>query len=423
MSASFRPSIFCLFLLILLLAMPAQAQRRTDFELGQVVLSRNCPLPDGPDLTLKSPEAILKSVENPDCPHFNTVQLIQASVTNLSSEVQAVGVEVVVKLDGEQKRKKSLRKQVMIPPFDLMRLLHDIKLDEVGVYRISVRVWTDKFRQVLVETKPGDERRFYIASEQDISLARDALGTSTGGGIMRKLEFEPPDLRWESAQVIPKHILRGETMRLRLNLLNVGGDIIRNVRSKVEIFNTRQPRRRTVVATPVTPVMAPGEVVTYELEYVLPEDQLLGTYQISATADPDNVLKEVKENNNEIKSDDLKLSDIKLLLPPEDFMFEENGLFLFQWDSLAYGEFKIQVGVDKKFEDAGAYFDLPQGDRWIADKELVPLSGELPGMAMGLMESCEHNKQHRRVVGRQARGRQAISEVRSFTIKPAKPEG
>jgi len=423
MSASFRPSIFCLFLLILLLAMPVQAQRRTDFELGQVVLSRNCPLPDGPDLTLKSPEAILKSVENPDCPHFNTVQLIQASVTNLSSEVQAVGVEVVVKLDGEQKRKKSLRKQVMIPPFDLMRLLHDIKLDEVGVYRISVRVWTDKFRQVLVETKPGDERRFYIASEQDISLARDALGTSTGGGIMRKLEFEPPDLRWESAQVIPKHILRGETMRLRLNLLNVGGDIIRDVRSKVEIFNTRQPRRRTVVATPVTPVMAPGEVVTYELEYVLPEDQLLGTYQISATADPDNVLKEVKENNNEIKSDDLKLSDIKLLLPPEDFMFEENGLFLFQWDSLAYGEFKIQVGVDKKFEDAGAYFDLPQGDRWIADKELVPLSGELPGMAMGLMESFEQNKLHWRVVGRQASGRQAISEVRSFTIKPAKPEG
>ena len=103
MSASFRPSIFCLFLLILLLAMPVQAQRRTDFELGQVVLSRNCPLPDGPDLTLKSPEAILKSVENPDCPHFNTVQLIQASVTNLSSEVQAVGVEVVVKLDGEKK--------------------------------------------------------------------------------------------------------------------------------------------------------------------------------------------------------------------------------------------------------------------------------------------------------------------------------
>jgi hypothetical protein len=419
----FRPVILCLLLLTLLAALPAAAQRRTGFELGQLVLSRNCPLPDGPDLTLKSPEAILKSVENPDCPRFNSVQLIQATVTNLSPEVQSVGIEIVVKLDGEQQRKKSLRKHVMLPPFDLARMLHDIKLDEVGVYSISVKLWSDKFRQVLMETKPGDERRFYIASEQDIALVRDAMGSSTGGGIMRKLEFEPPDLRWASAQVIPKHILRGETMRMRLNLMNVGGDVIRNVRSKVEIFNTRQPRRRTVVATPVTPVMAPGEVVTYELEYVFPEDQLLGTYQISATADPDNLLKEVKENNNEIKSDDLKLSDIKLLLPPENFMFEENGLFLFQWDSLAYGEFKIQVGVDKKFEDAGAYFDLPQGDRWIADKELVPLSGELPGMAMGLMESFERNKLHWRVVGRQASGRQAISEVRTFTVKPAKPEG
>lgn len=423
MPASFRPAILCLLLLTLLATLTASAQRRTDFELGQLVLSRNCPLPDGPDLTLKSPEAILKSVENPDCPHFNSVQLIQATVTNLSSEVQSVGIEIVVKLDGEQQREQSLRKRVMIPPFDLARVLHDIKLDEVGVYRISVKLWSEKFRQVLLETKPGDERRFYIASEQDIALVRNAMGTSTGGDIMHKLEFEPPDLRWESAQVIPKHILRGETMRMRLNLMNVGGDIIRNVRSKVEIFNTRQPRRRTVVATPVTPVMAPGEVVTYELKYVLPEDQLLGVYKIAATADPDNLLKEVKENNNEIKSDDLKLSDIKLLLPPENFMFEENGLFLFQWDSLAYGEFKIQVGVDKKFEDAGAYFDLPQGDRWIADKELVPLSGELPGMAMGLMESFEQNKLHWRVVGRQASGRQAISEIRSFTVKPAKPEG
>ena len=423
MSAPFRKGIPCLLLLILLAAVPANAQRRTDFELGQIVLSRNCPLPDGPDLTLKSPEAILKSVENPDCPQFNSIQLIQATVTNLSANAQPVSVEIVVKLDGEQQRKKSLHKHVVIPPFDLVRVLHDITLDQIGVYRISVKLWTEKFRQVLVETKPGNERRFYIASKQDISLARNVMGSTEGGGVMRKLEFEPPDLRWESAQVIPKHILRGETMRMRLNLVNVGGDIIRDVRSKVEIFNTRQPRRRTVIATPLTLVMAPGEIVTYELEYVLSEDQLLGNYKIAATADPDNLLKEVKENNNKIESDDLKLSDIKLLLPPENFIFEENGLFLFQWDSLAYGEFKIQVGVDEQFKDAGAYFDLPQGDRWIADKELVPLSGELPGMAMGLMESFERNQLHWRVIGRQASGRQAISEVRSFSIKPAKPEG
>ena len=96
----------------------------------------------------------------------------------------------------------------------------------------------------------------------------------------------------------------------------------------------------------------------------------------------------------------------------------ENGLFLFQWDSLAFSEFKIQVGVDEKFEDSGLYFDLPQGNRWIADKELVPLAGELPGMAMGLMRAKEKNQLYWRVIGRQASGRQAVSGINRFSITP-----
>ena len=69
------------------------------------------------------------------------------------------------------------------------------------------------------------------------------------------------------------------------------------------------------------------------------------------------------------------------------------------------------------FEDSGAFFDLPQGDRWIADKEIVPLSGELPGMALGLMKSLEKNKLYWRVIGRRSTGKQAISGIRSFSIK------
>ncbi|MDP6488959.1 MAG: hypothetical protein QF825_11525, partial [SAR324 cluster bacterium] len=83
---------------------------------------------------------------------------------------------------------------------------------------------------------------------------------------------------------------------------------------------------------------------------------LLGNYQIIATVDPENELEELKENNNITKSNVIKLSDIKLLLPTDKFSFEENGLFLFQWDSLSFSEFKIQVGVDEKFEDSGSYF-------------------------------------------------------------------
>ena len=74
--------------------------------------------------------------------------------------------------------------------------------------------------------------------------------------------------------------------------------------------------------------------------------------------------------------------------------------------------------LDDQFEDGGAFFDLPQGDRWIADKEIVPLSGELPGMAMGLMKSLEKNKLYWRVIGRKASGQQTISEIRTFSINP-----
>ena len=206
--------------------------------------------------------------------------------------------------------------------------------------------------------------------------------TDSGKRIISPLKFDPPDLRWETVQVLPKHALRGEKLRLRLNLINAGGDIVQDVSTKVQYYNVKQPMRKSVIAVPTARVMAPGEIITFDLEYTLPEDQLMGKYQIIA----------------------------------------ENGLFLFQWDSLAFSEFKIQVGVDEKFEDSGSYFDLPQGNRWIADKELVPLAGELPGMAMGLMRTKEKNQLYWRVIGRQASGRQAISGIRKFTITPVNSE-
>ncbi len=202
-------------------------------------------------------------------------------------------------------------------------------------------------------------------------------------------------------QVLPKHALRGEKLRLRLNLINAGGDIVQDVSTKVQYYNVKQPMRKSVIALPTARVMAPGEIITFDLEYTLPEDQLMGKYQIIATVDPENDIEELKEKNNEAKSNVIRLSDIKLLLPSDKFTFEENGLFLFQWDSLAFSD---------------------QGNRWIADKEMVPLAGELPGMAMGLMRAKEKNQLYWRVIGRQASGRQAISGIRKFTITPVNSE-
>ncbi len=408
-------------IIVLLLPNLSQASQSPRLKIIAIVLSKTCPLPDGPDMSIDSPDSILKSMSNPDCPKHGDNQLVQTAIANQGSTPKHVGVEIKIKVNAEELKTKRLRKVYTIQAGDTARVLHEIALENTGLYQISVRVWDANFKRILVNTTTGDERYFFIASPQDLEIAKTQLASGivvSGKRIISPLKFDPPDLRWESVQILPKHALRGEKLRLRLNLMNAGGDIVKDIASKIQYYNVKQPMRKSVIAMPNTRVMAPGEIITFDLEYVLPDDQLLGNYQIIATVDPENELEELKENNNITKSNVIKLSDIKLLLPTDKFSFEENGLFLFQWDSLAFSEFKIQVGVDEKFEDSGSYFDLPQGNRWIADKELVPLAGELPGMAMGLMRAKEKNQLYWRVIGRQASGRQAISGINRFSITP-----
>ena len=412
-------------IIVLLLPSLSQASQSPRLKIIAIVLSKTCPLPDGPDMSIDSPDSILKSMSNPDCPKHGDNQLVQTAIANRGSTPKQVGVEIKIKVNAKELKTKRHRKVYTILAGDTARVLHEIALENTGRYQISVRVWDANFKRILVNTTPGDERYFFIASPQDLEVAKTQLASGvvvSGKRIISPLKFDPPDLRWESVQILPKHALRGEKLRLRLNLMNAGGDIVKDIAAKIQYYNVKQPMRKSVIAMPNTRVMAPGEIITFDLEYILPDDQLLGNYQIIATVDPENELEELKENNNITKSNVIKLSDIKLLLPTDKFSFEENGLFLFQWDSLAFSEFKIQVGVDEKFEDSGSYFDLPQGNRWIADKELVPLAGELPGMAMGLMRAKEKNQLYWRVIGRQASGRQAISGINRFSITPVSPD-
>ena len=412
-------------IIVLLLPSLSQASQSPRLKIIAIVLSKTCPLPDGPDMSIDSPDSILKSMSNPDCPKHGDNQLVQTAIANRDSTPKQVGVEIKIKVNAKELKTKRHRKVYTILAGDTARVLHEIALENTGRYQISVRVWDANFKRILVNTTPGDERYFFIASPQDLEIAKTQLASGvvvSGKRIISPLKFDPPDLRWESVQILPKHALRGEKLRLRLNLMNAGGDIVKDIAAKIQYYNVKQPMRKSVIAMPNTRVMAPGEIITFDLEYILPDDQLLGNYQIIATVDPENELEELKENNNITKSNVIKLSDIKLLLPTDKFSFEENGLFLFQWDSLAFSEFKIQVGVDEKFEDPGSYFDLPQGNRWIADKELIPLAGELPGMAMGLMRAKKKNQLYWRVIGRQASGRQAISGINRFSITPVSPD-
>ena len=352
--------LIIIFTTILFFKNFALANQASKLKIIAIVLSKTCPLPDGPDMTFNSPDTILKSVSNPDCPKHGDLQLIQTAIANRSDFIKTIGVEIKVKVNELELKKKLFREIFTIASHDTVRVLHEIKLQKTGSYQISVRIWDKNFKRILLDTTKGDERYFFIPSPQDLEVAKTQLASGirvTGKRIVTPLKFDPPDLRWESVQVLPKHALRGEKLILRLNLMNVGGDVVRDVATKIQYFNLRQPMRKSVIALPITRVMAPGEIKTFNLEYVLPDDQLLGKYQIIATADPKNEIKELSEKNNIATSNVIKLSDIKLLLPTDKFVFDENGLFLFQWESMTFSEFKIQVGVDKKFEDSGSFFD------------------------------------------------------------------
>ncbi|MBF0240149.1 MAG: hypothetical protein HQM12_20800 [SAR324 cluster bacterium] len=385
-----------------------------DITVSAIVISKNCS-------DTSSPETLLQSLENPECPHPGNTQLIQVTIANFSKNQQKVGVEIVLKKNGEVVENAFPKEARTIAPLDETRVLHSYTIPEDGgKYLVSAVVWDSSYKKVLSRADSGVERFFFVPGTVEIKRIKEEMEKSQQKieaiNNPKKLEFDLPDLRWETVYVVPKHVLRGEKFKVRLDLVNVGGDIVRNVETQVEYYNVRLPLRKTAIAVPKAEIMAPGETITFELEYTLPDDQLLGEYQLVALVDPNNKINEAKEDNNQAISDMIRLSDIKQLLPPDKFTFEEKGLFLFQWDSLVFSEFKLQVGIDEKFEDPGTFFDLPQGDRWIADKEMVPLSGELPQMALGLSKTFNKSTLYWRVIGRKTDGRQSFSDVRSFTI-------
>ena len=81
------------------------------------------------------------------------------------------------------------------------------------------------------------------------------------------------------------------------------------------------------------------------------------------------------------------------------------------------------MGIDPAFRETENFFDLPQGDKWTKDKEIVPLEGELPAMAQGLMEKDNSRKLYWRVTARDSKTKKkGVSRVFQFTIKPEKAE-
>ena len=181
-------------IIVLLLANLSQASQSPRLKIIAIVLSKTCPLPDGPDMSIDSPDSILKSISNPDCPKHGDNQLVQTAIANQGFTPKQVGVEIKIKVNAEEVKTKRLRKVFTIQAGDTARVLHEIAVENTGLYQISVRVWDANFKRILVNTTTGDERYFFIASPQDIEIAKTQLASGivvSGKRIISPLRFDP----------------------------------------------------------------------------------------------------------------------------------------------------------------------------------------------------------------------------------------
>jgi hypothetical protein len=349
-------------------------------------------------------------------------QLLQVTLANTNKDGLSLGLRAELR-DGRDRRVGSpLTRRVTLAGKDEERFLFKFRVpEEQGDYAVRFEVMTADFSVPLIPGAPvyfspfivGEGARARPVSVQPARVAPPSFLPPSG------LAFERPDLLWESLTVTPRSLLLGETLRIRANLRNAGGDLARNVQVRVVYFNTRTPNRSEPISETTLQVLAPGEQVELEFETVLPDAALLGEYRVRLTVDGSDSVDELNETNNEILTDAIRLTRIKLIFPEPNFVFEEQGLFLFRWDSLRYDEFKVQVGADEAFANDANFFDLPQGDKWTREKEIVPLEGELPAMAQGLMEKSGSKRLYWRVAARDSKtGRTAFSDIQPFTITP-----
>ena len=154
---SFQVSRFITFIMtfVVLYGPASWALSKPPLEILAVVLSKTCPLPDSPDLKMDSPESIMKSADDPSCPKHGDIQLIQTAITNRGKASHQVGVEIAVFIENQPSSEKSFRKVLEIPSLDTVRVLHDMKLNENGYYRVLVRLWNHDFKKKWYETPPA----------------------------------------------------------------------------------------------------------------------------------------------------------------------------------------------------------------------------------------------------------------------------
>jgi hypothetical protein len=366
-------------------------------------------------------------------------QIVQVTLRATGTRPVRAGLRVELRDAKDARVGKPISRVIQLPGGGEQREFFRFEApNRFGKFTVRLEVLTADFAAPLLAGKPVFLAPFSVASVAEPALAGPrAPETASEPGqaarpgppsfaAPRSLSFEKPDLVWENLDVQPTNLLLGEPLKIKVDLRNVGGDIARQVEVKVDYFNLRSPARLMSISRSTVQVLAPGDKVEMEFETVFPESSPLGDYNVQLQIDPERRIQETsKENNTLVAEVPIRLGHIKQIFPEAGYYFEQSGLFLFRWDSRRFDEFKVQVGTDPAFATKDSYFDIPQGDKWTKEHEIVPLEGEVPDMAVGLMQKAHTDQLYWRVVGRSAAlGLQSLSQASPFSIRRlAKPGG
>jgi len=365
-----------------------------------------------------------------DTIHTGRKQLIEVKVKNYGSKNRAAVVKLTITMPNQLIITYGAKRIVAKAKTETRALLvYPVKIKKAGGYVVSARVFSTKGKLIASSSKKQNTH-FYAADEKHRRpkdkngkvkpAVKRVVGAKTEAirENPKRVEFDLPDLFIEELSVSNNNsILRGETAHIKLVVSNDGGDVAQDIGFSASWYYQHRPKRRFQFYKDTIKIIAPGERKVMHLPLTIPEKEQKGKYLVHAVLDKPNYVKESNENNNEvIGKETIIFSDIALEFPGDSHSFAEDGRFIFQWRSKQYNQFKVQISADEEFLDMENIFELPKGSKWESAKMIKPLVGEMPALAISLMEQNEINYLFWRVRAKNSQGESTVSSGRKFYI-------
>ena len=356
-------------------------------------------------------------------------QLVEVLVKNVTEKNIPVVVKLVITLPNHNIITFGAKKVLSKAKTETRVLLpYPVPKNREGDYTVAARLFSTK-NKAMAQSSQKQSKFFFAYGRYKKKRGPSRSLKKKGGSISPRettkqkvvvapLRFDPPDLVFKEVGYQNNNsVLRGETAHIKLILLNDGGDVATNVDYSLYWYFGHRPRRKVNFDKNNIKVIAPGERKVIELPLTIPETELIGEYIIQASLDEAGKIKELNEKNNTtLSSLPLIFSDISLIFPEESHSFAEDGRFLFQWRSIKYNQFKVQISLNKDFPDTDDTFEIPKGEKWESAKIIKPLAGEIK-MAINLMESNSVDHLFWRIKARNSRGEITESGGRKFFVK------